>query len=284
MSDTREAQDWWSGRTIQFGTKHGKATIVAPIFAQLGLSVTTFALETDRFGTFSGEITRRQDQRATALHKAEATLHESSCDIALASEGSFGPHPSLPLVGSNYEVLTLIDATNQLTLTGTALSVCSIAQAERVRSLPDVDRIAATWNFPTQGIVVRINYWYADMLHKELRTLPALRATVAEALRSPFTRRVTLETDLRAHRCPSRHDTIRAAAVDLVATMLRICPTCAKPGVHKVASEPGLPCQWCDSPTDRPLKHMYQCASCSHLYTAFETGQADPGDCQYCNP
>ena len=61
----------YRGRTIAFGTKHGKATLVAGSFdALLRARVTAPAnIDTDEWGTFSGEVERTLAPVAAARTK-----------------------------------------------------------------------------------------------------------------------------------------------------------------------------------------------------------------------
>ena len=78
-------------------TKHGKEKVIAPILERsLGVKVlSTTNLDTDRFGTFSGEVERKGTPLEVARAKCEAALKLTGADLAVASEGSFGPHPEL---------------------------------------------------------------------------------------------------------------------------------------------------------------------------------------------
>jgi hypothetical protein len=55
---------------------HGKARIIAPVLApQLGLQITALTtIDTDRFGSFTGEIPRPDTQYHTAVAKAAALV------------------------------------------------------------------------------------------------------------------------------------------------------------------------------------------------------------------
>ncbi len=71
-----------------------------------------------------------------------------------------------------------------------------------------------------------------------------------------------LETDLRAHHCPSRRPIIAAAAYRLAERLATRCPTCATPGWGIVRVELGVPCQLCGRPVQVPNADVYGCAAC----------------------
>jgi hypothetical protein len=99
--------------------------------------------------------------------------------------------------------------------------------------------------------------------------------------------RAFVESDLRAHRNPTRMAAIRAATLDLVANARRSCPGCGAPGFRVVDRLPGLPCRWCRLPTERTLAFVYACQRCERREEArYPDGreQAEPGQCPNCNP
>jgi len=54
---------WFKGRSVVIATRHRKEAVIAPMLER-GLGVhclVSHDLDTDRFGTFSGEIARQDD-------------------------------------------------------------------------------------------------------------------------------------------------------------------------------------------------------------------------------
>ncbi len=87
---------------------HGKEEVIAPLLRPLGLRVVTADIDTDRFGTFSREIPRVGSALDAARAKiAAAFARRPEVRIALASEGSFGPHPVSPLLPLARELVVL---------------------------------------------------------------------------------------------------------------------------------------------------------------------------------
>ncbi|HLP23650.1 MAG TPA: hypothetical protein VK139_06380 [Microbacteriaceae bacterium] len=90
-------------------TIHGKLALIAPPLEQrLGWRVTEAAVDTDAFGTFSGEIPRRHGPRDIAVAKARAGLDVVPAKFGLASEGTIGPHPAMPLVTADTELIAVV--------------------------------------------------------------------------------------------------------------------------------------------------------------------------------
>ena len=100
----------YGGEKVFFATKHSKETVLKPILAKLGLECIRLDVDTDRFGTFSGEVERVGSVRETLRLKTDAAAKlNPGARFFLASEGSFGPHPLIGFVSSDHEALLFID-------------------------------------------------------------------------------------------------------------------------------------------------------------------------------
>lgn len=89
----------WAGRQAVIGTMHGKEAVIGPRLSALGLtSLVPENFDTDRFGTFTGEVKRVGTQLEAARQKARAAMAATGAPIGVASEGSFGPHPAIPFL------------------------------------------------------------------------------------------------------------------------------------------------------------------------------------------
>lgn len=51
-------------------------------------------MNTDLSGTFTGALERLDDVSGTARNKCRLAMKISNCDMAVASDGSFGSHPT----------------------------------------------------------------------------------------------------------------------------------------------------------------------------------------------
>jgi hypothetical protein len=106
----------FKGRSLIIATKHEKEKIIGPLLEN-SIGVISFVdpnFDTDMLGTFSGEVERELDPIATARKKCLLAMELSNCDLGIASEGSFGPHPSLFFVSADDEFLIFIDKKNDL--------------------------------------------------------------------------------------------------------------------------------------------------------------------------
>jgi hypothetical protein len=279
----------WVGRLAVMPTLHGKVELLAPVLhAALGLQVVGVpGFDTDAFGTFTGEVSRPGDQLETARAKAVAAVAQTGADLALASEGSFGPHPAIPFLPANRELLLLLDCRAGLEIVASVVSTAT-NYAHRV-----FDSLEAAWafaekvGFPSHGLIVRAggDPEASPVVAKGLVTPEALEDAVAQALR--HARVGVIETDMRAHLNPTRQRAILAAAQDLVQRARSLCQACQTPGFAVVEVVPGLPCEWCGQATRLPLAEVDGCLRCAHTRRReFPAGErfADPGRCDRCNP
>ena len=106
----------FQNRKLLIATKHQKERVIAPILEK-ELGVTCFvdgAFDTDTLGTFTGEAERELDPVSTAREKCLRAMKLSNCDLGIASEGSFGSHPSIFFVSADDELLIFIDTLNNI--------------------------------------------------------------------------------------------------------------------------------------------------------------------------
>jgi hypothetical protein len=278
----------WKGRQCVLASKHEKERVIGPILeARLGISlIVPSNFDTDRFGTFTREIRRTGNQLEATRAKARAAMEHTGHDMAIASEGSFGTHPSIPFLPSSLEIVILIDARNAIEIIGQHRTSDVIAQGKEVYTPDEAVNTALAWGFPNQGVIVRSSPRSSRNIHKEIRTIDALRDVSTYMLSRWFVRSIYLETDMRAHRCPGRMESIRKATLDLVQRCTSLCPQCGTPGFGVSEVVRGLPCSFCGRPTDLMKETVSTCQRCSYTETQprTDTTHADPGECPWCNP
>jgi hypothetical protein len=278
----------FTNRTAVIATMHQKERVIAPILqAALGLEVVVpEQFDTDAFGTFMRDVPRPGDQLATARLKAQKALEVTGATLAIASEGSFAPHPALPMLPSNRELVLLLDLEQGLEIVGSAVSTETNFAHQTVRDWPSAAAFGQKVGFPEHGVIVMSAA--GDRVIAKGMTNPAqFQATVEQALQQSPTGSIHVETDMRALYNPSRMAVIAAATTDLVKQINRRCPHCQAPGFALVARQPGLPCRLCNYPTLLTRAHIYACQKCHHRQEVlFPDGEftADPAQCEYCNP
>ncbi len=275
------------GRVAALATRHGKEAIVAPILASAGLEIVVADVDTDRFGTFSGEIPRRGTPLDVAERKARAAISRSGLDLGLASEGSFGPDPMLPFTTSDVELVVLVDDVHGIVVHEQSISLGVAVTAITVGlDIPDSELIefCRRAGFPNQGLICRPADGRPERITKAITTADGLRRSIELAATGSSDRMAIVEPDLRAHLCPSRRPVIAAAAARLAARLERRCPACGSPGFGRERFEPGRRCGWCHLPTEQPAARVESCPRCEHEERQPTAGAADPVDCRHCNP
>ncbi|MGQ9866358.1 MAG: DUF6671 family protein [Pseudanabaenaceae cyanobacterium] len=269
----------WRSATVAIATMHGKERVIGPLLAEAwGLrALVPTGLNTDAFGTFTREIGRPGDALVTARRKAMAALDCTGGAIAVASEGSFGPHPDCPWAAVNRELVVLIDRVRGIELVGEALSWETNYRQARVSTREEAQAFAEAVGFPDHGLVV------GEV--KGVRDWETLAQAVQTGLTQAADGTLWLETDMRAMHNPTRMQVIAQATQDLVAKGRSLCPACGWPGFAVTERLPGLPCACCGSPTLLTRSHRWVCQHCGHQKEepVAET-TADPTYCPFCNP
>ena len=134
----------YEGSCIILTTKHAKSIPIATTFYEkLGATVLEYAVDTDKLGTFSGEIDRKGNALECARSKCELPLKQlgQSVEFALASEGSFGPHPFMPFIPCNNEILYFIDRKRGFHLHLSCLSEKTNYRTEALGSLEELKKL-----------------------------------------------------------------------------------------------------------------------------------------------
>lgn len=268
-------RDQW----IAVGTRHGKEHQLSAAFRDvLGAHLLTpDDLDTDQFGTFSGEIPRTTTQVAAARAKAQLAMAVTGLPLGLASEASYGT--------VHEEVLLFCDAELGIEVLTGYRTLEIPGYPHRVRDHDDIPE-ALMLGLPAQGLIARPAVPLgAGGITKGIVDAGSLRTAIARAAAQSADRTAIVEPDLRAHHNPSRRRVLARLAGSLARRLATPCPACRVPGFGRVEAEPGLPCRSCGTPTARPAIEIHGCPACDHRarYPISPTA-ADPGDCPRCNP
>lgn len=272
----------YAGALIAFATMHGKEALAQQPFRDiLGASVVAPAgLNTDQFGTFSGEIPRILTPHAAARAKVHLGIHLSGTLFGLASEGSFGSGFG-PLV-EHHEILMFVDVSRGLELIEGTILTSPIPAGHKVMTVDAAVAYAGKVNFPTQGLVIRGGS-DPSMVTKNFDSIDTLTHMISQLLQQEP--QVTIEPDYRAHRCPSRADTIRTLSARMAQRLDMACEQCETPGFGRLDIERGLRCTDCGLPTQLIAADIHGCGSCAHTVRIPRPEQsASPRWCDSCNP
>lgn len=274
-------------RQLFIATKHNKERVIAPIFeAEFGMtSFVSDALDTDDLGTFSGEIERKEDALTTLRNKCILGTALTQSDLVVASEGSFGAHPSLFFGHANQELVMLKDFKNDLEIVAKEISLETNFNGQKILNETDLITFAQNVNFPSHALILKDAEVHFSKVIKGIQTEEILLATFHELLQKNGS--VYVETDMRALYNPTRMKVIEKATWQLVKKLKSLCPSCQTPGFDLVDAVSGLPCALCKSPTHSTLYHVYQCKKCDYSTNKmYPRGvfQEDPTYCDTCNP
>ena len=266
-------------RTAALATRHGKERVIAPAFARLaGIALRVAEADTDALGTFTGEIPRALPMRETVLAKARLGADATGLPLAIASEGSFGPHPVIPFLAAAHEMMAFVDLERGLEIVESRRSEATNFAALDVTAEVDVDAFLARIGFPQHALIFRSG----ERLVKGIMSRAHLGRLIATAS-AP----VRLETDMRAHMNPTRMAEIGKLAEALARRIGTPCPSCGAPGFGVIRSVGGLPCKECGTETPLTRALVLGCALCRHEQEFPRPDgrtTATPAECQECNP
>ncbi|HSV73963.1 MAG TPA: DUF6671 family protein [Chthonomonadales bacterium] len=280
-----------AGEVAVIATMHGKERVIAPVLSgSLGLDcLVPPAFDTDRFGTFTREIERAGSPLDAVRAKAAAAFERvPHARVAVASEGSFGPHPEIPFAPLGREVVLLVDRHTGLEVVGRDATMDTNFAHCIVDGPQAAFAFAERVHFPGHGLIVmgcrgdRPDPHVA--LQKGIAAADALERAVREAV--ALCGGAFVATDMRAHFSPTRMQAIERATLDLVRRYGSRCPVCSCPGFDVTARVPGLPCAWCGEPTQVTRAEVLSCAACGHRSerSVGDGALVDPGMCDHCNP
>ncbi|MFN9757507.1 MAG: DUF6671 family protein [Planctomycetota bacterium] len=274
------------GRHIAIATMHGKERAIAPaLAARFGVhAVVPAGFDTDAFGTFTGEVARRGSPRDAARAKAAAALAATGLDAAIASEGTFGPHPAAPLLPLAAEFLLLVDARSGLEVEAEDVGTATNWAGAPVRDLAEAEAFGARVGFPDHQLVLRVS-GDPTATRRGIGNRDELAVAMADLLRRGG--RVEASADMRADRNPTRMRAIARTAERLVERAAMPCPGCGWFGYGFVRAERGLPCEACGEPTELVRALVDGCARCAATTRRPRpdgAATADAGTCPQCNP
>ena len=282
-----EMKGIFEGRRLVIATKHQKEQVLRPLLEE-ALKVKVFVpenLDTDLLGTFSGEVQRKEDPLSTARKKCELAMEMTGCDLAIASEGSFGSHPEAFFLPANEEWLVFLDHKKGLEIYARHLSMETNFGGMEFQSLEELTAFSQKVLFPSHGLILRPGAERIDELVKGITDQKSLEECAAFLLKKYG--KGYVETDMRAFLNPTRMKVIAETAAKLLEKIQCCCPSCSSPGFAVTAMVAGLPCEWCGTLTRSPLAYEKTCSHCSfteRILHPHDKSTEDPMYCDRCNP
>lgn len=279
--------DVFKNRKLLIASMHQKDHVIAPLLEKIyGIrSFINTELNTDLLGTFSGEIERNDDPLTSARKKCLLGMEISGADLAIASEGSFGPHPSIFFIPAHEEIMILIDKKNNIEITAQLLSTDTNFSGTEVHLKDALLAFCEQVKFPSHGLIFKNTQHHFSEIDKGICSYNELNHLFDKYISKYGS--VFVETDMRAMFNPTRMKNIELLTEKLIIKINTQCPNCKIPGFSVTERKAGLPCQLCDLPTQSTWKHISICKHCQYQETIeFPDGKEfeDPMYCDFCNP
>lgn len=303
MPQTKQEGRYLNKNAI-LATKHRKADALRlPLKAGLGIKLRAYEIDTDKFGTFTGEIERQGSPIEAAVRKARLAMSKSGEKLAFASEGSFGPHPLVPYMAFSQEFLVLLDEELGIQVSESVLSTNTNFCHVEVHSIEEAEDFLRRAKFPSHALIVRPANFdtsfldsvrrivagkrVAEPIYKGIHDREALASAILACRKVSIDGSVRIETDMRANMNPSRMRVLRALGIKLARRLRCTCPECGCPGFGMTGKEGVLPCEECGFPSDAHANEIHSCPRCGYS-EAFprEDGftSIEALFCQRCNP
>lgn len=268
-------------------SKHQKLHLIQASFKEaLSLEVVELPLDTDLLGTFSGEIERISTPRETAIKKARLGMQATGMSLGIASEGSIGPHPSVPWIHSDLEIMVLVDAERELVISETFLSHDIVAASLEISPEDSLDAFLLKADFPVHALIAQPVDSKEPLVYKGITSLSELQSAITHCARLSNINKVRLQSDLRAMHSPSRQVNIKKAGLLLAERVAALCPSCSTPGWGRTGYQYGVECSDCGQENSEIAREeILGCVQCDFTTAGKIVNSAiDPGRCNFCNP
>lgn len=230
-------------------------------------------------------------------------MKTSSSLLGLASEGSFGPHPFVPLFAGCQEVLVFLDDELGIEIEETLISTQTNFNNTVANSVQDLDSFLTRIGFPTHAVILRPNKTDSSLIkrvnrlfHKDnqyhlifkgINEKSALINAFDECQKNSLDKMVQVETDMRAHMNPTRMKVLRKIGIKMAKRLQTKCPNCSCPGFGMTQTGGNLLCEICKYPSDRPSFEIHSCSKCSFNEKVLRKDgirDLEQKYCQICNP
>lgn len=272
----------YANQEIMIATKHHKEKVIGPIFEKhLGCKIITSTFDTDTLGTFTGEVPRLYEAHKTCELKAYQAAQFENALFAVASEGSFGPHPLVPMIPQAHEIMVFIDKINQLSIFEHLYSQDTNYFTQTIYPESQLDPLLKSIQFPSHAVCIQT----PTNLFKGIQS----HETLDDILKREFKQHSSLFlcSDMRAMMNPTRMKVIETLAEKLVRRIQSLCPYCSMPGFGMIGVEGYLPCQACQQHSSVFALEAWGCTKCDYQEKRLRKDgktSIEPQFCHYCNP
>jgi hypothetical protein len=275
----------YKNERVLLASKHEKERVIRPVFFdKLGCEIYTSSFDTDLFGTFTGEIPRTQNAYETCVLKAKTAAIAADCFFSVASEGSFGPHPSMPFFASDHEIMVFVDLKNSWVVAEQLVTPKTNYKLLTLHAGTEIESFLQSVQFPSHAVTLQVNDT-KEVIGKGIQDVSLL----SRLIKAGFAKgdELLLATDMRAMLNPTRMDALSLLAEKLAARILTCCPSCGAPGFGFISTRETLSCSLCGGSTTMHRFEVWGCVACAHEEIRSRHDhleQADPTYCNDCNP
>ena len=279
--------NFFAGRKLVIATKHKKELVIGPpLKAAFGLDYfSSEGLDTDTLGTFSGEIERLHKPIDAARIKCNMAMDIHQVDMAVSSEGSFGPHPHIFFLPAAEEFLMFLDRKHEIEVVVKTITTNTNYDSISLTSTDYLNEFLTRVKFPSHGLILQKSAKDYTCIDKGIVCEKTLFDRVEFYVKMFGS--CHLETDMRAMFNPTRMEVIRDLVDNLIVEMNRICPKCSFPGFSICEVVRGLLCSNCHWPTKSVKEIIYSCKKCNHRSIEVNADlkkYEEPMYCDFCNP
>lgn len=275
----------YNDKFVLLASKHNKEQAIGPVFQQiLACNLCVEDIDTDQFGTFTGEIPRSLSAYETCILKATYAAKEKKYALSVASEGSFGPHPSNPFIPHAHEIMVFVDLENEWRIGEQLLTPITNYKMMTI----DKDTLLAPFLtsalFPTHALTLQ-SADRQDVIAKGINDPLHLQVSLSNGFKKY--NELFIATDMRAMMNPTRMQTLAELAEKLAIRIKSPCPGCGTPGFGFKSVSGHLPCSLCGDDTKMYQSEEWGCILCDYKEQRTRKDQlivADPTHCDYCNP
>lgn len=285
-------------RTLLIASMHRKEDALIPVlttyFPDLRYHVAT-NIDTDQFGTFSGEKKRVDTMEVTVKKKALDAIQKNPWyDLVCATEWSF--------VGEwfwwvrHVEYIILIDLrawyTFLIRYTWYVASAFSLATHEwRIAE----QTLCEYLSFPAYGVIMSphrkkrswssLCWWPSTHIVKGITDLSSAKETFCRLQDLAKEWIVVIESDFRAMYHPWRMEGIQNATKQLCEQICMVCPQCDTPWWRVQHVTWSARCRFCGLCTTYPTHEVWWCCQCTYTEEkCIDTTNFPLDSCPLCNP
>jgi hypothetical protein len=275
----------YTDKLVLLASKHHKEQAIEPVFRQtLACNLCVEDIDTDQFGTFTGEIPRSLPAYETCILKATYAANEKKYALSVASEGSFGPHPSNPFIPHAHEIMVFVDLEKKWTIGEQLLTPKTNYKMMTINKDTLLDPFLKSALFPSHALTLQ-SADRRDVIAKGIHDHHQLHASLSDGFKKH--NELFIATDMRAMMNPTRMQTLAELAEKLAIRIKSLCPGCGVPGFGFKSVNGHLSCGLCRNDTKMHRYEEWGCIQCDYQEQRSRKDRlivADPTFCDYCNP